>query len=144
MSDTDPELAALREYANKTEAGLPPADATTPAGAAAELPDVETMIANLASRLEKQPGDVNGWIALGWSYLSMGRPEEAAKAYETALKLAPGATDIEKALAAARSASALHPSATPAGSATPASLPVADGMNAGGRSNQDPMVRGMI
>jgi cytochrome c-type biogenesis protein CcmH len=41
---------------------------------------------------------------LGWSYLNMDRPEDAAKAYETALKLEPGNAEIEKGLEAAKSA----------------------------------------
>ena len=62
----------------------------------AALPDVDTMITKLVVRLEKQPNDVKGWKMLGWSYLNTARPEEAARAYETALKLEPGDNEIRK------------------------------------------------
>jgi len=94
-------LGALQAYADRID-DKPVADSRVPSSIA--LPDVDTMIAKLIARLEKQPNDVNGWKMLGWSYLNMDRPEEAAKAYETALKLEPGDAEIEKGLDAAKSA----------------------------------------
>jgi cytochrome c-type biogenesis protein CcmH len=94
-------LGALQAYADRID-DKPVADSRVPSSTA--LPDVDTMIAKLIARLEKQPNDVNGWKMLGWSYLNMDRPEEAAKAYETALKLEPGDAEIEKGLDAAKSA----------------------------------------
>jgi cytochrome c-type biogenesis protein CcmH len=96
-------LGALRAYADRID-GEPAA--ASPEAASAVLPDVDTMIAKLIARLEKQPNDVNGWKMLGWSYLNMERPEDAAKAYETALKLEPGNAEIKKGLDAAKSAQA--------------------------------------
>jgi len=97
-------LGALRAYADRIDGKLAAAAADSPEASSAALPDVDTMIAKLIARLEKQPNDVNGWKMLGWSYLNMDRPEEAAKAYETALKLEPGDAEIEKGLDAAKSA----------------------------------------
>jgi cytochrome c-type biogenesis protein CcmH len=94
-------LGALQAYADRID-DKPVADSRVPSSTA--LPDVDTMIAKLIARLEKQPNDVDGWKMLGWSYLNMDRPEEAAKAYETALKLEPGDAEIEKGLDAAKSA----------------------------------------
>lgn len=94
-------LGALQAYADQID-DKPATDSRVVSSAA--LPDVDTMIAKLIARLEKQPNDVNGWKMLGWSYLNMDRPEDAAKAYETALKLEPGNAEIEKGLDAAKSA----------------------------------------
>jgi cytochrome c-type biogenesis protein CcmH len=94
-------LGALQAYADQID-DKPATDSRVASSAA--LPDVDTMIAKLIARLEKQPNDVNGWKMLGWSYLNMDRPEDAAKAYETALKLEPGNAEIEKGLDAAKSA----------------------------------------
>jgi cytochrome c-type biogenesis protein CcmH len=94
-------LGALQAYADRID-DKPAADSGV--ASSAVLPDVDTMIAKLIARLERQPNDVNGWKMLGWSYLNMDRPDEAAKAYETALKLEPGNAEIEKWLDAAKSA----------------------------------------
>jgi cytochrome c-type biogenesis protein CcmH len=52
------------------------------AGPAAQ--DVERMIATLAAKLEKEPGNVKGWAMLARSYKVLGRPLEAERAYERA------------------------------------------------------------
>lgn len=102
----DQALTDLRAYANNIDAESGPS-ATSPAGAnATQLPDVDTMIGKLVARLQKQPDDVKGWKMLGWSYLNTGMPKEAAKAYETALKLDPDDIEIKKALETANSAEA--------------------------------------
>ena len=97
-------LESLRAYADEIDANRPSTAATPPAPGSVELPDVNTMIAKLIVRLEKQPNDVKGWKMLGWSYLNTDRPEEAATAYETALKLEPSDVEIKKALDQAKSA----------------------------------------
>ena len=97
-------LESLRAYADKIDANRQSTAATPPAPGSVELPDVNTMIAKLIARLEKQPNDVKGWKMLGWSYLNTDRPEEAATAYETALKLEPNDLEIKKALDQAKSA----------------------------------------
>lgn len=57
-----------------------------PSGAAA-TPDVEQMLASLATRLESQPDDLNGWIMLGRSYMAMQNFQGAIAAYEKAVSL---------------------------------------------------------
>jgi cytochrome c-type biogenesis protein CcmH/NrfG len=96
--DTDEDLTALRTYA--TSINTPP-QATAPSE---PLPGVDDMIAKLKARLDQNPADVKGWKMLGWSYLNTGQPNEAARAYEEAQKLAPGDAEITAALTAAKSA----------------------------------------
>jgi tetratricopeptide (TPR) repeat protein len=98
LADEDDDVAALRNYATNIDAPSP--EPAVPGKQ--DLPGVDDMIAKLVARLEQQPGDVKGWKMLGWSYLNTGRPDEAVKAYEAALKLAPEDSDIKAALAAAR------------------------------------------
>lgn len=57
-----------------------------PSGASAE-PDVEEMVASLAARLETDPDDLNGWIMLGRSYMTLGNFPEAVLAYERVVKI---------------------------------------------------------
>lgn len=42
---------------------------------------IEGMVANLALKLEDNPGDLEGWARLGRSYMVLGRFSEGAKAY---------------------------------------------------------------
>lgn len=55
----------------------------------------------LAERLSANPNDLEGWILLGRSLQTTNRPQEAAKAYETATRLAPGDPDLLAAYAEA-------------------------------------------
>lgn len=97
-------LDSLRAYADKIGNNPQPATTAPPDAKQAGVPDVNTMIAQLVARLKTQPGDLKGWKMLGWSYLNMDMPEEAARAYETALKLAPTDPEIKAALDQAKSA----------------------------------------
>jgi len=137
-------LESLRAYADKIDANRQSTAATPPAPGAVELPDVNTMIAKLIARLEKQPNDVKGWKMLGWSYLNTDRPEEAATAYETALKLEPSDLETQKALDQAKSAQTAAPRAPPSDSET---SPTADDVKAAeGQSDteRNSMIRGMV
>ena len=137
-------LESLRAYADKIDANRQSTAATPPAPGSVELPDVNTMIAKLIARLEKQPNDVKGWKMLGWSYLNTDRPEEAATAYETALKLEPNDLEIKKALDQAKSAQTAAPRAPPSDSET---SPTADDVKAAeGQSDteRNSMIRGMV
>ena len=78
-------LEHLAGYTGSLEGEKPP---STPAGGKM-LPDVNTMIARLAARLQSTPGDINGWRMLGWSYFHTGRYKEAAEAYAKAVALDP-------------------------------------------------------
>ncbi len=138
------ELASLRAYAGQIDAKPQSTSAPAPAPDAAGLPAVDTMIAKLVARLEKHPDDVTGWKTLGWSFLNMDRPEEAAIAYETALKLEPGDIEIKKGLEAAKSAQTATtqaPSSNPAPSPTADDIKAAEGLSEPQRNS---MIRGMV
>ncbi len=104
----DKAIEALRSYANKIDGKLhtlasignePPSPPNSPS----TLPDVDTMIGQLATRLEQAPDDVAGWRMLGWSYANTGDFEKAAKAYEAALTRDPKNSEILAALNSVRS-----------------------------------------
>ena len=50
----------------------------------------ESMVARLASRLEREPGDVEGWIMLMRSYQTLGQSAQAEAALTSALGANPG------------------------------------------------------
>ncbi len=50
---------------------------------------IRSMVERLASRLENEPDDVEGWRRLGQSYDVLNNPERAAEAYARALELDP-------------------------------------------------------
>lgn len=71
---------------------IEPAPASHAAGAGTHAlgPDqIEAMTARLASRLQEQPGDVEGWKMLARSYGALGRYEEAVAAYARAADQSP-------------------------------------------------------
>ena len=82
-----------------------------------DLPDVNTMIARLAQRLESDTTDKNGWKTLGWAYLNTERYSDAVHAYETALALDPSDPELKSALDDARSKVASTTAASPASAA---------------------------
>lgn len=61
--------------------------------------DMSTLVDQLAARLEQRPGDVEGWLLLGRSLVSMERFDEARAAYGNARKAANGRLDVEVAYA---------------------------------------------
>lgn len=67
---------------------------------------MEDAVARLASRLETDPGNLQGWIMLGRSYLSMERYPDAVEAYGRAFKLEPGRADVASAYGEATVAAA--------------------------------------
>lgn len=60
----------------------------------AGLPSIDGMIERLALRLKANPEDPAGWRTLGWSYASQGRLDEAAAAYDEAIKRQPENGDL--------------------------------------------------
>ena len=62
---------------------------------------VEGMVERLASRLERQPDDAEGWARLGRSYMVLGQPAKARDAYARAATLRPGDAALAQALAEA-------------------------------------------
>ena len=137
----------LRAYADAIDTKGQPEAAMPPAASSAELPDVDSMIAKLLARLEKQPDDVKGWKMLAWSYLNMDRAEEATKAYETALKLEPGDVEIKKGLEAAKSAKTATAPTPPSDPSHAAAPPTTDDIKAAADPSAlqtNSMIRGMV
>jgi len=141
-ASADQALADLRAYADRLDTPSGSAADNPSSSSTAQLPDVDTMIAKLVARLEKQPNDVKGWKMLGWSYLNTGMMKDAVKAYESALKLDPNDVEIKRGLEKANSAdSGSMPS--------PPSEPVKQHAGAADTARDSPqaegtMVRGMV
>jgi len=55
---------------------------------------IESMVARLATRLESEPGDIDGWVRLARSYTVLKKPGKARDALAMAMKSAPSNTDI--------------------------------------------------
>ena len=53
------------------------------------LADVDTSIANLAAKLEKDPANGEGFRFLGWSYVATGKADKAIEPYKRAISLLP-------------------------------------------------------
>ncbi len=91
---------ALAIYAKLGTPGLPgePFAARTNALSGAQDTasgmDLESLAVRLASRLEKTPDDLEGWLLLARTYLSLERFAEAAKGYQQALRLDPSNADL--------------------------------------------------
>ena len=77
---------ALRDDRSDASGALVPPAA---ASAGKTVDDVDTMIGRLATRLEKNPQDGEGWRMLAWSYAMTGRPEKAIEPYKRALAILP-------------------------------------------------------
>lgn len=69
---------------------------------------VEEAIASLERKLQAAPGDEEGWILLGSSYLSLNRPADAANAYQKALDVS-GGRNVAARLGVAESRIVLDP-----------------------------------
>src|SRR5262249_44569628 len=59
----------------------------------AMVDQVKGMVAGLASKLEANPNDYNGWLMLGRSYTVLKDFDNASKAYEKAIALKPSEVD---------------------------------------------------
>jgi cytochrome c-type biogenesis protein CcmH len=69
--------------------------ATAPEASHQLTPDqVNTMVAQLAERLQKEPDNVDGWVILARSYYTMRKFPEAAAAYEKLTQLVPNEPDL--------------------------------------------------
>lgn len=88
--------------------GMPSREAVASAAKATEAASpeerramIESMVARLASRLERQPDDAEGWARLGRSYMVLRQPAKARDAYARAATLRPGDPALAEALAEA-------------------------------------------
>ncbi len=52
-----------------------------------EMPSVEEMLVSIKKRLKQKPDDTEGWFLLGRTYMMLEQHANAAKAFETLLKL---------------------------------------------------------
>jgi cytochrome c-type biogenesis protein CcmH len=82
-----PPLEGVAATDGASDSGM---DGEAPSG----LPTVEEMTRRLAARLARNPEDIDGWRTLGWSYLNIGRFDEAAKAYAKAIERDPGNAEV--------------------------------------------------
>jgi cytochrome c-type biogenesis protein CcmH len=90
-----PELPAVPFAARSDQA-------TTAAGAASDLPSVETMIARLEQQVAAAPDDLTSWLRLGRAYALSSMPAKAVAAYERAVALDGSGAEVHAALAEAR------------------------------------------
>lgn len=63
---------------------------SAPAASNVAASSLEEAVASLERKLEAAPGDEEGWILLGSSYLNLNRPADAANAYQKALDISAG------------------------------------------------------
>ena len=78
------------------DAFAPTAARSAKAGADHEVTpqQVEAMATNLAAKLEKEPGNIDGWVMLARTYYAMNRHAEAARAFDRAVALVPDNADL--------------------------------------------------
>ncbi len=79
--------------------------------------DLETSIDQLAIRLQREPGDLEGWALLGRSYMALGRYSEAVEAFQRGVSILPDNSTLLGALGEAMVLSA-------GGYVTPAALEI--------------------
>lgn len=70
----------------------PARSAPAMAGGGAPAGSMDDAVARLRQRLESEPGNVEGWMLLGRSYMTMERPAEAAEAFRKAVDGGAGPT----------------------------------------------------
>jgi len=91
-------IAALLLYValGNHDAFAPGAARTAKGGGEHEVTpqEVEAMAAKLAAKLEKDPGNADGWVILARTYYSMNRHADAARAFERAVALVPDSADL--------------------------------------------------
>ena len=63
-------------------------------GHAVTMEQIETMVTELAARMEINPNDAEGWVMLGRSYAALSRFAESAAAFERAVALMPDNADV--------------------------------------------------
>lgn len=94
---------ALSTSGKPSAAAMSPAMDGMPAADGGQKPgmDMEAAIDSLRAKLDKNPGDADGWLLLGRAYESVGRNDDGRKALEKAYALAPDKPAIEIAYAEA-------------------------------------------
>ena len=75
------QLAANPAASGSREAAHPQTQSTQ------GLPPMEELVKKLAAKMQQQPENLDGWIMLGRSYMSLKQPREALAAFERAMQL---------------------------------------------------------
>lgn len=83
------------------QVATPAAMPGTAAGGQKPSMDMDAAIASLRAKLDKNPGDADGWLLLGRAYQSVGRNDDGSKALQKAYEIAPERPEIEIAYAEA-------------------------------------------
>lgn len=86
-----PDLATVESRMGATAKGQVSQD-TTPGSSMAD------MIAQLQDKVRQNPKDAEGWQTLGWAFMHIRQPKDAAQAYTRAVSLAPDNADYRSAL----------------------------------------------
>lgn len=68
----------------------PPPEAPAAAAGETASPEVAAMVAKLEKRMQANPDDLQGWLMLGRSYLTLNRLDDAVVAYDNAERLGNG------------------------------------------------------
>jgi cytochrome c-type biogenesis protein CcmH len=96
-----PVLAVTLYLLVGNSAGLFPANASpapfanaAPGNGQMSQQQIEANVATLASRLEREPGDAEGWVMLAHSYMTLQRYSDAVNAYGKAAALHPSDADL--------------------------------------------------
>lgn len=87
LKGTPAALSPEKITAAAVQEGNGPAHAVT-------MEQIEGMVQGLASRLESNPQDAEGWRMLGRSYVALGRYQEAIAALERAVAMIPNDPDL--------------------------------------------------
>lgn len=88
----DAKATAQAMAATKPAAPAPAAPMAGPGDNPEQTKMIEGMVAGLATRLEQNPADYDGWMMLGRSYTVLRQPDKAGDAYKKAIALKP--TDV--------------------------------------------------
>jgi cytochrome c-type biogenesis protein CcmH len=100
--DVAPRLAAVVQPAPQSAVATRaiPGPTAQDLQAAAKLPPseqrgmAEGMVGRLEARLQAEPGNVDGWVMLMRSRMTLGQPDKAAQALQQALAANPGKSDM--------------------------------------------------
>lgn len=88
-------LAVIALYGGLGRMDLIGNPVTTAEKPAMNAGDMQARIEQLSERLKQQPNDLDGWLLLGRSLMSIQEMDKALQAYEFALKLAPDNLDVQ-------------------------------------------------
>ena len=97
-------VLALAFYSQLGSPGLPDMPKASRSMALGDNPDFSVMIAKVEARLTDHPEDGVGWATIAPVYLSLGRYDDAVKAFSNALRILGETADLRSGLGEARMA----------------------------------------